>query len=217
MNKPDPSKEELLTAAAGSIDTESLRFEGVRGDSAFHLSRTQLESAIAKLPAPPRDRGRVEFLVARPSVGQRDTPQQVELTIEGGMPGDRWADDDRYGPEYQLATTRSDTAKLIANSQALEIHGDNLYLHLDLSTSNLPTGSVLKMGTALLRVTAQAHNGCKKWVQRFGLDVMQLSMEPEMRAMHLRGIYLQVVKTGIVRVGDEVIVVSRGQVPTKPI
>lgn len=67
------------------------------------------------------------------------------------------------------------------------------------------------MGTAVLRVTAQAHNGCKKWVQRFGLDVMQLSMEPAMRAMHLRGNYLQVVEAGTVRVGDDVVIVSRGE------
>ena len=136
-------------------------------------------------------------------------PKEARLTVEGGMPGDRWATDDRYGPAYQLATTQLDRAKVIANGQPLELHGDNLYLDLDLSSENLPTGSVLRMGSALLQVTPQAHNGCKKWVQRFGLDVMQMSMDTAHRASHLRGIYLQVIEAGTVRVGDAVVVVSR--------
>lgn len=209
MNRPDPTKEELLSAAPGSIDTESLRFDGIRGDARQHLSRVQLEAAFAELPPAPRDHGTVGLLVSRPAVGVRDMPQQALLTVDGGMPGDRWATDDRYGPAYQLATTQLDRARVIANGQPLELHGDNLYLDLDLSSENLPTGSVLKMGSALLQVTAQAHNGCKKWVQRFGLDVMQMSMDTAHRASHLRGIYLQVIEAGTVRVGDAVVVVSR--------
>ena len=211
MNRPDPTKEELLTAAPGSIDTESLRFDGIRGDARQHLSRVQLEAAFAELAPAPLDHGTVGLLVSRPAVGVRDMPQQALLTVDGGMPGDRWATDDRYGPAYQLATTQLDRANVIANGQPLELHGDNLYLDLDLSSENLPTGSVVKMGSALLQVTPQAHNGCKKWVQRFGLDVMQMSMDAAHRAMHLRGIYLQVIEAGTVRVGDAVVVVSRGE------
>ncbi len=210
MDTPDPTKEELLHAAPGSIDTESLRFDGTRGDKSRHLSRAQLDVAMAKLPPAPLDQGVVELLVSRPTVGQRDMPREATLTVDGGMPGDRWADDDRYGPAYQLATTSFAIAKLIANGQPLELHGDNLYLHLDISQSNLPTGSLLRMGEATVRVTPQAHNGCKKWVQRFGLDIMQMSMEAALRPLNLRGMYLQVVTPGIVRVGDVVVVVSRG-------
>jgi MOSC domain-containing protein YiiM len=126
------------------------------------------------------------------------------------MPGDRWAVEKRYGPEFQLATTRADFARLIANGQRLELHGDNLYLTLDLSSENLPAGSLLRLGQALVQVTPQAHNGCKKWVQRFGLDAMQLNLAPTHRHLHLRGIYLRVVEAGPVSVGDTVVVASRG-------
>jgi MOSC domain-containing protein YiiM len=126
------------------------------------------------------------------------------------MPGDRWASQDKYGPDYQLATTRADYARLIANGQPLELHGDNLYLQLDLSSQNLPVHSVLHAGEALLQVTPIAHNGCKKWVQRFGLCPMQLNLDAAYRHLHLRGIYLRVLKDGRVRVGDPVRVVQRG-------
>ena len=206
---PEPSKDELIQAPPGSIDTEQLSFDGLRGDRRLHLSRAELEARIARLPAPPRDRGTVDLLVARGPSGERFLHQATVLTRDGGMPGDRWLGNGRYGPNYQLATTRSDFARLVANGQPLELHGDNLYLNLELSSENLPTGTLVRLGEALTRVTPQAHNGCKKWVQRFGLDAMQLNLAPAYCHLHFRGIYLQVVEDGAVRVGDPVVVVSR--------
>lgn len=205
----EPTKEELLAARAGSIDTDALRFVGLRGDRRRHLTRAALEAGIAAL-APPKDAGTVDFLVARGPEGERRLPASARLTVSGGMPGDRWASQDKYGPDYQLATTRSDTARLIANGQPLELHGDNLYLHLDLSSENLPIGSRLRLGEALVEVTPVAHNGCKKWVQRFGLPPMQLNLDPAYRALHLRGIYLRVLEDGHVRLGDPALVLERG-------
>ncbi|MEY2930246.1 MAG: hypothetical protein RL033_995, partial [Pseudomonadota bacterium] len=138
----EPSKDELLIAPANSVDTDGLRFVGLRGDHRRHLSRPALEAGITRLH-PPLDAGTVELLVARGPEGERRLPTEVVLTVSGGMPGDRWAAQDKYGPDYQLATTRSDVARLIANGQPLELHGDNLFLHLDLSTQNLPPGSRL--------------------------------------------------------------------------
>lgn len=206
----EPSKEQLLQARPGSIDTNTLSFDGLRGDPARHLAREALLQQLAALAPAPRDEGRVDLLVARGPHGERQLPAEAELTVERGMPGDRWADDGRYGPEYQLATTRTDFARVVANGQALEMHGDNLFLTLDLSSENLPTGSLLQLGAARMQVTPQAHNGCKKWVQRFGLAPMQLNMDASMRPQHLRGIYLQVIATGVVRVGDRVRVLRRG-------
>jgi hypothetical protein len=206
----EPTKEELLAARAGSVDTDALKFVGLRGDRRRHLQRAALEAGIAAL-APPRDAGTVDLLVARGPEGERRLPAEVSLTVNGGMPGDRWAAQDEYGPDYQLATTRSDVARLIANGQPLELHGDNLYLHLDLSSENLPVGSRLRLGEALVEVTPVPHNGCKKWVQRFGLCPMQLNLDPAYRAQHLRGIYLRVIEDGRVRLGDPVRVLQRGR------
>jgi hypothetical protein len=205
----EPTKDELMQAAPGSIDTEMLTFVGWRGDRRLHLTRALLEAGLRALPAAPVEIGTLELLVARGSSGERHLPHAAQFTREGGMPGDRWASDARYGPNYQLATARVDFARLVANGQPLELHGDNLYLNLDVSVENLPAGSLLRLGEALLAVTPQPHNGCKKWVQRFGLDAMQLNLAPEYRHLRLRGLYLRVIEDGTARVGDSVVVVSR--------
>lgn len=203
------TKEELLAAAPGTVDTNGLSFLGLRGDPSRHLARAELIQALRALPPAPRDHGRVDLLVARGPQGERLLPSQVLLTARQGMPGDRWAQQERYGTAYQLATARTDFARVVANGQPLELHGDNLYLSLDLSRANLPVGSRVRLGGALTEVTPQAHNGCKKWVQRFGLDAMQLNMTPEFQALHLRGIYLRVIEEGLLTVGDAAVVVSR--------
>lgn len=205
----DPSKDDLLAAEPGSVDTDALRFVGRRGDASRHLSREELVARLRALPPAPRERGTVELLVARGTSGQRLLHPRARLTRQGGMPGDRWVNEDRYGPEFQLATTQSDYARVVANGQPLELHGDNLFLHLDLSAQNLPVGSTVRLGQALLRVTPQAHNGCKKWVQRFGLAPMKLNLDPDYRHLRLRGIYFQVIEDGDVSVGDAVSVVTR--------
>jgi hypothetical protein len=210
----EPTKEELQVAEPGSFDTETLTFEGKRGKKAQHLTRAELEAAIAQLEPAPRDQGKVVLLVARGPDGERTLHSEALLTEQGGMPGDRWVSQDKYGPEYQLATMRADFARVIANGQPLELHGDNLFLELDLSTENLPTGSLVRLGRALLRVTPQAHNGCKKWVQRFGLAPMQMNLDPAHRRVRLRGIYFQVVEAGHVRPGDAAVVVERARVTT---
>jgi hypothetical protein len=197
--------------AAKTVDTDRLTFVGLRGDRSKHLSRAQLVDALTRLPQAPRDVGSVNLLVARGDNGERTLPDAIHLTVKGGLEGDRWARQDKYGPGYQLATTQTGFARVVANGQRLELHGDNLFLDLDLSRPNLPVGSVVQVGAAITHVTEIAHNGCKKWVQRFGLDAMKLNMTPEFQEKRLRGLYLCVVEPGLVSVGDRVVVLERGK------
>jgi len=205
-----PTKAQLLEEVASDFDTTTLSFDGLRGDAARHLSPRELEQRLADLPPAPKDRGTVDRLVARTAGFGRILHERVTLTVAGGMPGDRFAEQTRYGPEAQLATMNTAFARVIANGQPLELHGDNLFVSLDLSDDNLPAGSRLRVGEALLEVTPKAHNGCKKWAQRFGLAPMRLNMAKHFRARHLRGIYLRVIEDGACAVGDAVVVVSRG-------
>jgi MOSC domain-containing protein YiiM len=49
---------------------------------------------------------------------------------------------------------------------------------MDLSSVNLPPGTRLAIGTALLEVTSQPHTGCGKFVERFGLHAMKFVNSP---------------------------------------
>jgi MOSC domain-containing protein YiiM len=75
---------------------------------------------------------------------------------------------------------------------------------LDLALTNLPAGTRLQVGEAVLEVTAQPHTGCGKFVERFGAAAMKWVNSPEGRALNLRGIYARVVSAGRVRPGDPI-------------
>jgi len=185
--------------------------EGPQGDPARHLSIAILERRLARLAPAPRDVGTVVLVVARREGGIRETPSRAALTPEGGVPGDAWNRRPPRDPDAQLAVMEAGVARLIANEQRLTLFGDNLFLDLDLSTQNLPLGTRLRAGTALLAVTPKPHDGCRKFRGRFGNDALRFVSKPELRHRNLRGIYLRVIEAGEIGPGDEVRVLSRGR------
>ena len=80
--------------------------------------------------------------------------------------------------------------------------GDQLYIDLDLSDDNLPAGTRLAIGSAVIEVTAEPHTGCRKFSERFGVDATKFVNSKEGRRLHLRGINAKVVQSGTIRVGD---------------
>ncbi len=183
--------------------------KGPFGELSRHLPRETLDRGFGDLPPPPKDRGRVGLIVARGRGSTRETPERVRLTPEEGVPGDLWLEDAGDRLDQQLAVMRLDVATLFANGQPLTLFGDNLLVDLDLSTANLPTGTRLRAGQALLEVTPEPHNGCIKFRQRFGSDALRMTADPALREHHLRGIYMRVVEAGELAVGDAIEVISR--------
>lgn len=179
------------------------------GDPAAFLAFAELCERLATVAPAPRDRGRVALLVTRVHDGRRETPSRVDLTATGGMPGDAWFRTKPDQPEAQLAVMQHAVAALLANGQPLVLFGDNVFFDLDLSAANLPIGSRLRAGAAVLEVTPKAHNGCSKFSGRFGPDALRFVAHPERRSLNLRGIYLRVVEDGAVAVGDPVEVLMR--------
>src|SRR5439155_22623184 len=80
--------------------------------------------------------------------------------------------------------------------------GDQLFMDLDLSAENLPTGTRLAVGSAMIEVTPEPHTGCQKFVSRFGLDAMKFGNSPLGPQLKLRGINARVVQPGTIRVRD---------------
>ena len=190
---------------------ESLRAEafGPTGDARFHLPLAALEAGLAALPASSPDAGVVRLLLRRHPDGSRETPERVRLTPEEGLPGDGWARRPPRNPEAQLAVMHHGVASLIANGQPLGHFGDNLFVELDLTAENLPPGTRLRVGRALVEVTPKPHNGCAKFQQRFGADALRFVQAPATRHRNLRGVYWKVVEAGEVATGAPIQVRSR--------
>ena len=134
---------------------------------------------------------------------------RLRLSPEAGVPGDAWIRRGTPHPAGQIAVMQLDVSRLIANGQPLELFGDNLFLELDLSNGNLPAGSRVRAGDAILEVTPKPHDGCRKFRGRFGPDALRFVADRERRHRNLRGIYMRVAEAGEVGVGDPVEVISR--------
>jgi len=146
----------------------------------------------------------VELIVARPQPGARDVLEHAQLDPAAGVVSDSWgmrvAEPD---PATQLTIMNARVIALIAQDRARwPLAGDQLYVDLDLADENLPPGTQLEIGDALIEVSAEPHLGCGKFVARFGVDAMKFVNSPLGRQLHLRGINARVVRAGAVRVGD---------------
>lgn len=165
----------------------------------------ELETAWAAAPATPQG-GAVELICVRRLESVHETPESVEVTVEGGVEGDRWALGERPNPEAQVTLMNIRVVDLIRHDGvALEASGDNLLVDLDLSETALPVGTRLRIGTAVLEVSTEPHTGCKKFRERFGLDA--LKWVNDHRDRRLRGMNCRVLEAGTVAVGDSVAVV----------
>ncbi len=180
------------------------------GDPSRFVPFDALVDALRTRPAPPTTHGTLAALVRRAGEdGRREYPQRSLLTPEDGLPGDKWGRGKRK-LDAQLTVMDHGVATLIANGQPLGLFGDQLYLDLDLSRANLPHGSRVRIGAAELVVTPEPHDGCRKFLDRFGKDALRFTASPDLRPLNLRGIHLRVARAGEVALGDPVEVLSRG-------
>ena len=132
--------------------------------------------------------------------------EQAELDPVHGLIGDRWCPKaSKNGSDSQLTLMNSRAAELIAGARSRWAEaGDQLYVDLDLSPANLPAGTRLAVGSALIEVSPAPHTGCGKFVRRFGVDAQRLVNSTQGRALNLRGINARVLQAGTVRTGDRI-------------
>jgi MOSC domain-containing protein YiiM/predicted GNAT family N-acyltransferase len=182
------------------------------GDPSRHRPLADLEGIFKTLPTTPKDAGRLALIVRKAEGGARETPDRVTLEPDAGVPGDAWGRNPQRKPDAQITVMQRDVAELVANGQPLSLPGDNLLVDLDISAANLPPGSRLRIGGAVVEVTPLAHNGCKKFRARFGDDALRFVSTPKLRPRNLRGIHVRVIERGEVRVGDAIEVLSRAEV-----
>lgn len=172
-------------------------------------TREELDSSIEHVRASPGDTGSVELIVCRPLEGQRAVLPKAEVNTEDGLVGDSWkARGYKNGPanlEMQINIMNSRaTAALEDDRKRWPLAGDQFYVDFDLSKKNLPAGSRIQVGTAILEVTPEPHLGCKKFAEHFGKDAVMWVNSDEGKALNLRGINAKVIKAGEVNTGDSI-------------
>jgi MOSC domain-containing protein YiiM len=174
------------------------------------LTLDELKAGLPHVEASPKDQGELRLIVRRPRVGARELLEEAELDEAVGLVGDSWharSSPRRRGrpphPDTQINIINARAIALVAQSEdRWALAGDQLYVDLDLSDENLPTGTRLALGSAVIEVTAEPHTGCGKFSARFGVDATKFVNSREGRRLHLRGINAKVVQGGIIRVGD---------------
>jgi len=175
-----------------------------------HLTMQELEAALDHLRQAPKDEGVLQLIVRRPAVDQREVLEEAELDTVLGLIGDTWnvrgsskTPDGSPHPEMQINIMNARVTALVAQEFARwPLAGDQLYIDMDLSRENLPAGSRIAVGTAVVEVSPLPHTGCHKFVSRFGVDAMKFVNSPVGKELCLRGINAKVVQAGVVKVGS---------------
>jgi hypothetical protein len=178
----------------------------------MHLTTPGLEDGLDHIRSSPTDVGRVELIVRRPAVDEREVLDEGVLDLAEGLVGDTWrtrgssrTPDGSAHPEMQLNVINARLSSLVAvDPDRRALAGDQLHLDLDLSEANLPPGTRLALGSAVIEVTGIPHRGCAKFRARFGADALRFVNSPTGRALRLRGLNAKVVVAGGVRPGDDV-------------
>ena len=184
-----------------------------------HMTRQELEAGLNHIRESPKDNGILEMIVCRPQIDRRKVLDFAVLDIERGMIGDSWTlrgssktADGGPHPDMQITIMNSRVVALVAQEkERWPLAGDQLFVEMDLSKTNLPAGSRIAIGSAILEVTEPPHLGCQKFVARFGADAMKFVNSPVGRELCMRGVHARVVQNGTVRTGDIVRKVGRSE------
>jgi len=177
-----------------------------------HLTMADLEAGLDYIRQSPKDNGILRMIVRRPQEDEREIVGEGELDPLHGLLGDNWnsrgsghTSDGSVHTDTQITVMNARTIALLAqDKERWSLAGDQLYIDLDLSTDNLPPGTRLAIGSAMIEVSAEPHTGCKKFSSRFGMEPMKFVNSPEGKQLHLRGINAKVIQAGTIRVGEVV-------------
>ncbi len=174
------------------------------------LSSDELEQGLDHILQSPKDGGVLELIVCRPDVDQREVLAEGRLDTEQGLLGDNWqargsrhTADGSADPDMQLNIMNTRIVALVAvDPDRRELAGDQLYVDMDLSSDNLPPGTQLELGEAVIEVTEPPHTGCKKFAARFGKDAVVFVNGGMGKKLNFRGICAKVVRSGSIKTGD---------------
>ena len=175
-------------------------------------SLSALGELLPRILSAPKDNGTLELIIMRPDHGQRVVPESIDVSANAGLPGDHWVrgtgyalEDGTGNPNAQICMMMASCIQAIAGDKAnWPPAGDNLFIDMDLTPSNMPPGTRFVIGSAEFVVTELPHNGCQAFIDRYGRDACIFVNTGEGKKHRLRGIYARVMRDGTISVGDRV-------------
>lgn len=182
-----------------------------------HATTDALTDRLAHLRQAPTTEGRLVMVVRRPDTDERQILAEGSLDPEAGLIGDNWlsratshaiAEGRHLAAQLNVMSARM-VALLADSPERQALAGDQLFVDLDISHDNLPTGTQLAIGdSAIIEVTDKPHNGCAKFRARFGDDALAFVNSDVGKQLRLRGFNARVVSGGVVRPGDRIVVLA---------
>jgi MOSC domain-containing protein YiiM len=177
-----------------------------------HAELTSLEANLDHIQAAPADLGTLQLIVRRPAVDEREVMSEARLDVKDGLEGDTWrargssrTPDGGPNLDAQLTVMNARVAAALAGPrERWALAGDQLYVDLDISRANLPPGSRVRIGSAVIEFSEPPHTGCAKFSSRYGVDALKFVNSPEGRELRLRGANCRVVVGGAIRAGDTI-------------
>ena len=176
-----------------------------------HLPTEQISERVAALEQAPTNDGTVSALLIRPDTDVREVVDSLHVVPGGGIVGDNYiargngkTPDGKAHPEAQICMMNWHILSVLSDGDAelWPLAGDQLLVDFDISETNIPAGTRMTIGSAVLEVANKPHNGCAKFAQRFGMDAARwVNSDP---VQHYRGINVMVVAEGDIAVGDRI-------------
>jgi MOSC domain-containing protein YiiM len=170
-----------------------------------YVETGQLEAGLTHILDSPSDLGTVELVVRRPTEGEREILEEGVIDFPG-LVGDRHTlrQDRHPGTEITLINARVVDLVAGGDRERWALAGDQLYVDYDIRHENLPAGTRLAVGSAVLEVSELPHTGCAKFTARFGSDATRFINGKPNRELRLRGMNTRVITPGTVRPGDTI-------------
>jgi hypothetical protein len=177
-----------------------------------HRTLEELEAEVGHVRAAPQEAGKIEHLVRRPQPFEREVVQELTFSVRDGVVGDCWSTkpssktpdgSPHKGKQVTLMNARV-IALIAGEREHWSVSGDQIHVDLDLSKRNLPVGTRLRVGTAILEVSDAPHIGSEKFQERFGKDALRFLSTKEGLERRMRGMNCFVLHGGTVRKGEAI-------------
>ena len=174
------------------------------------VTAEDLAAALPAILAAPRDGGVTRLLCARPEPNARTFLQALTFTRATGVAGDFEASrpwltlpDGSPDPRNQVSIMPWQVLDLVWRERDRVAHpGDNIAVDMNLTEENLPVGTLLQAGSAILRVSDEPNDGCVKWKVRAGRAAYDWVAHPDHLPLRLRGLFCSVERDGDIQLGD---------------